>query len=156
MNNPCREASLLSAFMDGELSASETQEVRRHLEACGRCRRQLADLQATERILTKMEQPEPSIGFDRAFWDKVADLETSRQIDWWKRYLQPAWGPVLAAGLVCGIIAAGWILNATSDSVSPEDLFMAENIEFLNNYDLIDNLEILENWDAIEAMKERT
>lgn len=154
MDNPCREASLLSAFMDGELSVAQATAVRRHLDVCDGCRRQLADLQATDSILKEMEPLEPSPGFERAFRDKMADLEASRRSRWWERYFRPAWRPALAAGLACGIVAAVWVLGGTVANVSPEDRFMAENVEFLKDYDLIDNLDILENWEAIEAMKE--
>jgi anti-sigma factor RsiW len=156
MDNPCQYASLLSAFMDGELSTAQAEAVRRHLESCGGCRRQLADLQATDRALKEMEQLEPSAGFEGAFWDKVAGPKVSGPFHWWERYLRPAWRPALAAALACGVIAGGWIFSATGGRVSPEDRFMADNVEFLINYDLIDNLDILENWEAIDAIKERT
>ena len=154
MDNPCREEMMLSAFMDGELSVAQTQQVRRHLKSCEACQRQLVDLQATDGLIKNLGPLEPSKGFERRFWDKVADLEVSRQTRWWERYSRPAWRPALAAGLVCCVIAGVLTFGGIGVSVSPEDRFMAENVEFLTDFDVIHNLDILENWDEIEAMKE--
>ncbi len=153
MGNPCREETLLSAYMDGALSQADTQQVRRHLESCKACRQQLADLQATDGLLQKLEPLEPSPGFEHTFWRKVAELEEASRPSWWARYTRPVWRPALAAGVAAGLIAGVLIFNSPGTRVSPEDRFMADNVEFLTEYDLIHNLDLLEDWEAIEAMK---
>ena len=50
---------LLSAYLDDALSPGEQELVRVHLEACGRCRAQLADLRATSRLIGGLPQLTP-------------------------------------------------------------------------------------------------
>ena len=154
MGNPCQDESVLSAYLDGELSAPQSQEVRRHIADCRRCRRELNRLEQTDRMIKEMDGVEPSPGFDRAFWDQVEAWETRRAGHWWHRWALPAWRPALAAGLCAGLALAVFVSTRPDRGVTAEDRFIAENIEMLDNYDLIHNLEILENWDAINAVKE--
>jgi hypothetical protein len=105
-------------------------------------------------LIRGMETLEPSAGFERTFWRKVADLEEGHLNPWWSGFLRPVWRPALATGLAAGLVAGVFFFTGMDHGVSPEDQFVAENVEFLNNYDLIQDLDILENWDALEAMKE--
>jgi anti-sigma factor RsiW len=50
---------LLSAYLDDELTQGEHDGVRAHLEGCGRCRAQLADLRATSRLVGALPQLVP-------------------------------------------------------------------------------------------------
>lgn len=154
MPNPCQDETLLSAFIDGELSQAEVQSVTRHLESCSACRKKLSELSAADGLIQGLAPIVPSAGFDRTFWGKVADLEEGQQSHWWKRFLRPAWRPALATGLAAGLVAGLFFITGLDKGVSPEDQFVAENVEFLNDYDLIRDLEILQNWEVLEAMKE--
>lgn len=145
---------LLSAFMDGELSAAQAQAVRQHLAQCDACQQQLAALTAADEMVQGVDAIEPSAGFDRAFWNKVADLETRQANRWWIRLNLTTWRPALAMGLVAGLAMGLFVMQMQEKGVSLEDRFMAENVELLNEYDLIHDLEILENWEALEAMEE--
>jgi len=48
---PCIEASRTQEYFDGELDASASVDVERHLEACADCASLLADLEATRRLI---------------------------------------------------------------------------------------------------------
>lgn len=154
MRNPCQDETLLSAFMDGELSENQAQSVRRHLAGCEPCRQLLEELKAADAMIQGLETMEPSADFERTFWRKVNEHQERQRSRWWARWTRPGWRPALAAGLAAGLAIGVFIFNGPDNGVSPEDRFMAENIELLNDYDLIDNLEILENWEALDAMKE--
>ena len=154
MDHQSHVDNLLSAFMDGELSATEEQSVRQHLAHCQTCQRQLEALAATDDMVRALDVLEPSEGFERTFWRRVADMETRQADRWWMRLNRPVWRPALAMGLVAGLAVGIFVMRLPEKGVSLEDRFMAENVELLNEYDLIHNLEILENWEALEAMKE--
>lgn len=154
MRKPCPNEILLSALMDGELSRDEAAAVRRHLDHCDTCRNQLAALTATDSMIQGMASIEPSPDFERLFWQKVARWEARRERRWWTRFWQPVWRPALAVCLTAGLVVAAIYAIGPDRQVSPADRFMADNIDFLNDYDVIQDLEILENWDALEAMKE--
>ncbi len=156
MSNPCKNESLLSALLDGELSEADTLALRRHLQSCEACAQQLAEMAAADEAVHEMETLEPSADFERSFWRKVARWEKRQEARGWTRFLRPTWRPALAAGVVAGLVAGVFILAGPGQGISPDDRFVAENMEFLNDYELIHNLEILENWEALEAMKERS
>lgn len=50
----------LSAYLDQELAPAERAQVSAHLEACGRCAGQLAELRATATLLAALPSPRPS------------------------------------------------------------------------------------------------
>lgn len=154
MGNPCQDESILSAYMDGELSEHHAQSVHRHIASCDLCRQRLADLKTADAMIHGLKVLEPSADFERTFWRKVDHLEARDRNHWWTRWLYPVWRPALATGLAAGLAITVFILSGPDNGVGIEDRFIAENIELLNDYDLLQNLEILENWDAMDAMKE--
>lgn len=63
MNHP---SELISAFLDGELSANESAQLHRHLSSCGRCASELQDFQkvrAAIRSLPVLDLP-PDLVFE--------------------------------------------------------------------------------------------
>lgn len=145
---------LLSAFMDGELPDAQAQAVREHLTHCDACQQQLAALTAADELVRDVDAIEPSAGFERTFWNKVAEMETRQANRWWTRLNLTTWRPALAMGLVAGIAMGLFVMRMQEEGVSLEDRFMADNVELLNDFDLIHDLEILENWEVLEAMEE--
>ena len=153
--DPCKDPTLLSALLDGELSTEQSAAVRRHLEQCAACRRQYDLLEQTEAMVRQMTPLTPSADFDRTFWDKMADLDERRTGRDWMRFLWGGWRPVFAAG-VATAAAAVVIFVAVGGNKGPtaEEVFIAQNMEMLENFEMIDHLEMLEQMDAVEAMKE--
>jgi anti-sigma factor RsiW len=152
--DPCKDESLLSALVDGELSPAHSAAVRRHIAACPLCRRRFDALQDGDALIRGMPALEPSAAFDRTFWRKIAELEEHRASRAGLRYLLTGWRPLLAAGLAAGVVAVIFMHGARSKRLSPEELFIARNMELLENYDVIDQMDILEQWDVVENMKE--
>lgn len=155
MTDPCKDETLLSAYLDGELPESRADEVRRHLASCSRCRKAFESLAQTDALVQKFDSIEPSTDFDRTFWQKVEAIEEQKEQRHWFRYLFRGWRPVLAGGLA-GLAVAVFIYSVGTKALSPEEMFIAEHMELLNNYDLIGELEMLEHWEAIEAMEEQS
>ena len=154
MTRPCKEEVLLSAYLDGELSKSQSDAIAKHLESCPQCRQTLASLKHTDDMVQGLAALEPSAQFDRTFWQQVDALEKRRKRYAWLRYLFSGWRPVLTCGLA-GIVAVV-IFASGNKALSPEEMFIAEHMELLENFDMIGNLEMLEHWESIEAMRERT
>jgi len=69
---------LLSALLDGELSAAEESAVRAHLETCAECRRELDYIGGARTLLRGLPAVEPPFGFlerllsHRSRWARAA------------------------------------------------------------------------------------
>jgi hypothetical protein len=61
---------LLSAYLDGELSASEARQVESHLLRCGACNAELDDLGAARRMLRELPPVPAPPGFTRGLVDR--------------------------------------------------------------------------------------
>ena len=57
---------LLSAYVDSELSMSEMDRVRKHVQDCDCCRYEEEDLRRLKSILTSTPIVEPPVDFERA------------------------------------------------------------------------------------------
>lgn len=77
----------LSAYMDGETSLAETEQVARHLEVCPECRRELAALKRLSAALAELKVTVPPLAVPR--------LQPGRAA-WWQALS-------LAASLVIGL-----------------------------------------------------
>ena len=67
---PCTEALRTQEYFDGELDASASVEVERHLETCADCAMLLADLEATR---TLIREQAPYHRADDALRKRIAD-----------------------------------------------------------------------------------
>jgi hypothetical protein len=103
-----------------------------------------------------MATMEPSADFDRTFWRRIDELEEPGVRS--DRFLFQIFGrwPALAAGLTAAGLAFLLIFTGRGGDLTPEEVFIAQNMEFLQEYDMIEYLDILEQWDALESMKEST
>jgi len=152
--DPCKDANLLSALMDDELPPEDSAAVRRHLETCPGCRDRYAALMRTDATIKGMAALEPSPDFDRTFWRKVADLEDRGKSRAWLRSWLTGWRPLLASGLAAAAAAVILIYSGQVGGPTPEEVFIAQNMELLENYDVLEHLDMLEQLDAVETMKE--
>jgi anti-sigma factor RsiW len=156
MNDPCNTAHLISALLDGELPEAEANRLRLHIRACTACSAYLEALVQNDALIRELPEIEPSEQFDRTFWSNVEAIDRQHEKPSWWRFWLSGWRPV-AVGALAGAMAAALFFNAGMDrQLSPEEIFLAENVELLEAFDLIDNLDMLEHWDAIELMEERS
>ncbi len=93
-----RLRELLSAYVDGQVSASEASHVQEHLAACAECRRELKALRATVSLLRSLPQVQPSRSFALAEAPEPADRRWP--VAWGARAAMSVAGLVLAALLV--------------------------------------------------------
>ncbi len=97
---------LYTSFLDGELSTSDEQEMRDHLESCSSCRAEIESLRPLSEVLSVSAEPDP--GFIVRFRAR-RDQELGPMDPWvlWKwlavRLLPVALGALLGAG------AAVWL-----------------------------------------------
>lgn len=153
MRNPCRQEPLLGSYLDGELTEDQTAALRMHIADCSGCRRTLEGLRQTDALVRDLPLLEPSKGFDRTFWEKIEALENKNRFRMWARNLFKGWRPVWA-GAVAGLAVAVMIYVGGTDPLNPEEVYIAQHMEFLEDYDLIGRLDMLELFDATDAMKE--
>jgi anti-sigma factor RsiW len=150
----CKNENLLSALIDDELPQELGEMIRRHLDTCPRCRQRFEDLQKTDTMIRDMATLEPSANFERTFWSKIDNLKNRSKNHLRLISLLTGWRPVTAASAIAAMIVAFLIYTGHHGGLSSEEIFIAQNIELLQDYDLIDHLEMLEQWDIVETMQE--
>jgi|WetSurMetagenome_2_1015567.scaffolds.fasta_scaffold43273_6 anti-sigma factor RsiW len=152
--DPCKNESLLSALLDGELSGEESSAIRQHLESCPLCRQRLEATQKADAAVRGMTRIEPSADFDRVFWRKIADLENREKRRFRIGSLLTGWRPLFATGMAAAIATAILIYTGQNKNPTQDEAIIAQNIELLQDYDIIEQLDILEHWNDLETIKE--
>ena len=72
---------LLSAYVEGELDASDKKAVAAHLDSCSRCQAELAELNQLEEVLNKMKLKSPPEETWEIYWGSVYN-RLERKIGW--------------------------------------------------------------------------
>lgn len=108
----CR-AALADLLLD-ESYAAEHPEVTEHMAACGDCRKDLEELQATFALLDDWTAPEPSAYFDGKLHARMREVQAADPEGFWSRtrsFVMYSTGrrlrPVLAGALVLAVMLAG-------------------------------------------------
>lgn len=131
--NHHRANQLLSAYLDGELSASESAGVQEHLMDCSLCRGAYEDLRITKGLLSQLPLAEPPA----EFWPGVREPERARSHvppaahrirgvgpaarSWWPVLVyRPAWA--IAAALVVLAIALTPMIRGTADRLHATEI----------------------------------
>ena len=94
-------AAALSAFVDGELSENEKEEVLSHVEHCQNCREYLSELMIVHTMFEEMPELDAPEGFSERVLERVHERSRHRR----------AWPRVLAACFALLVVtAAAWKL----------------------------------------------
>ena len=138
----------LVAFLAGELEEKERLLVRRHLETCSSCERELQGLRrtvaGTEAVIPEIEEAVSSVDWDslpERIVESILERESrKRQIPWRERFRfsLPHLKPVLAGllvGLIIGGLAAYFIFRGQLPGRPEAEGFFASS-EFLDRVDL--------------------
>lgn len=115
MDSHEKYAALLDAFIDGELSAQEAEEVREHLALCADCRAYVSDALAMRDAFPDIEETVVPDGFA----ESVLSALPPRQIPWraqWKKFVLP-----LAACLAVFLLVRG--LPRIGESTGSGDVY---------------------------------
>ena len=137
----------LLACVDGELSAKETAQIRRHLENCWTCRAKLDDIEETIKLFVNFRSqiqnplvespPSNWSNFDRKISEISAELDNAKisvpnRIGFWQRFRQKLvfaeWSP-LNTQIGIGTVAAVLIVALLWQLVGVRDVLAAEILE---------------------------
>ena len=93
-------AAALSAFVDGELSENEKEEVLSHVEHCQNCREYLSELMIVHTMFEEMPELDAPEGFSERVLERVHEEKRARS-----RHRR-AWPRVLAACFALLVVTA--------------------------------------------------
>lgn len=94
-------SKFLSAYCHGELSVAETQAVKKHLEACSRCREEYEEIQLGVRLAGQLR----TVAAPASLWPELAGkLSAPERTVWWM-----GWRYALAAMAVIMMTLGGWL-----------------------------------------------
>jgi anti-sigma factor RsiW len=146
---------VLVAWLDGELTLSKREAVRRHLDRCEACRAEADLLEETGRLLDQPEAPPVRPGFTARMMARVVeekDLEAmeARLRPHRRRRKVLASAAGLAAGLVLGFVAYGWT-GLMREPNSPVEREVSHNVSFLKDVELLDAIAVIEAMDRLTS-----
>ncbi|MFQ5842940.1 MAG: anti-sigma factor family protein [Thermodesulfobacteriota bacterium] len=143
----------------GELNPNERPAWKKHLETCGGCRQERAQLLRLLQTV-KVSMPSPTLSREKAetlISSITRKLGGKREETWGRRRL---WGmphrfiPALAAASIL-IVALGWFSMKgfrNPSSVRSMAGLKSEKQVFVKDVDIIKNLELLEEMDTLQKL----
>ena len=134
-----RREELLSAYVDGELTASEQREVEELLASSEDARRELAELQATVDLVAQL----PELGLPRSFALDAAPKP--RWTLWWPSVRTTGLATSVATMLLVGLVA-GDMLN-----VLEQARFGADDSEYASDYSAFTAAEMAPAQESVAA-----
>ena len=150
MEKQCKKNSLLSGYIDGELSPDDFDAMTAHVELCELCQREMSRIQQTDSLLMGIKEIEPSESFDRTFWKKIDGLnEQTHRWDLVGLITGKLRWPYVVSGAVACFLVIVLIFGKTGHEPDINEMMVAENLELFQEYDVVNKLDLLENWDVI-------
>lgn len=69
----------LCGYLDGELTPEESKNIKKHLEECPDCRRELANLRESRRLVRSLKPVQPPLGIASRITARISELEAMPQ-----------------------------------------------------------------------------
>jgi anti-sigma factor RsiW len=150
----------LSAYQDGELSASEKEQVERHLAGCHACRELYVKLQQVWKNLGEMSEIRPTTGF----YERVSRrINQAPKRGVWGTLLG-GWGlkglpspAIVSVILAIGIISGALIGNSLVDIHPPQSATVRAEEGFLSSlrvFGLVPPGTLADNYDRLLSYNE--
>lgn len=117
----------IEAFLDGELPAAATTQIRSHLDSCPACAAQVHlanEVQNELHALPELDTPAPVLQQILDQTTRTRRQESSR-ISWLDLWPRPAWAALAAAGLVLAL-GLGILTQRPADPVQPDQAAIAQ------------------------------
>ena len=111
---------LLSAYLDGQVSAQEQARIRRHLDQCEDCRRHLEELRRTVALLQSSEPVRAPEGFQAALRSKVEALGMQPRIT--LRWPRMRWSWRAAGAVAAALLVGIFSVNLLRQTLTVEGL----------------------------------
>jgi len=105
-----RLSSLLSAYIDGELTGVEMIEIRRHVDGCPNCEAELDHLRATKRLLGRLRTAQPSAELPNRIFASLDSVQPYSWLATWSRLWQAPFQRLSPAVAAVGVVVLGMLV----------------------------------------------
>lgn len=152
MTHPTTE---LIAYLIGDLTPAEREQVEKHLGGCEGCRRERDAFQAVLGDLRAEAPPPPDLPWERWRSELRARLKgRARRRPWWRQPVPLALSTAAAAALVVTVWLGPWRELPRADLASIEEAVLGGRLELLSQYSLVERLDLLEDLEVIRQLDE--
>ncbi|MEN6371619.1 MAG: zf-HC2 domain-containing protein [Armatimonadota bacterium] len=138
-----RVSSLISAYIDGELTGVEMLEIRRHLEECRSCTLQYESLRNVKQLLSGLAYAKPRAGLADRISRRLDEVAVPGYMKLWNRALAftharltPVAAGCVALGTVLVVLVSGPTVQPQLALSTPHPALQASSIQlpsFLTN-----------------------
>ena len=166
----CHKAKkLIPLYLDHELSETDYQQVKKHLQNCADCQSEARTIQKSWDLLGEINAVEPDPNFMSRFWRSV-----DAQMPWYAKIyenvqavlLQRRWVPALAGAVIfllfSTIVTVQYLQKPQTAAVLAEldeaememiaNIDLAEHYEVIHELDFFSDFEIIENLNGLETL----
>jgi anti-sigma factor RsiW len=138
----CKQEDELTAYVDAELSPTETQRVRTHLLGCAQCRATEALLRRTLSSLEALPAFEPSLALRRNVLARLDSLPLPLS-ERFRGWLRPGVLLPSAAGLLAASVVALFLAGSGGQKSLPAELADGSALDVAMNYEVVADYEVL-------------
>ena len=148
-----------------DLGAAERAEHEAHIADCRDCQRAIDEAQHILQAFEAAPDLEPSVGFDRAMFAKLDEIDRELQptlrdrLKGFFAWPQLVFGAIATVAAVVGLVlwwpwAAGPSATRADMALVATHIDLLEILDVLEEIELYDNLDVLDDLEVIEALDE--